>query len=258
MFTQDVISSENWRSMVTLYTQKDLTYQTDILPALSGITNRVRGAGKYYGGLWERSLPYDLLWFPTVASSSSSSEVALPTLDYIAPSFLWASLKGSISFVNITQTTREFDKTFAIKQISLNPEGEDPLGRLSDANLILEAPTLTAKFVCNFDSPMAADFFVKDFAADRKCLWAVLELEIGGHYIFHPDYRHDLECNDLICLQLFAHNDPKEQRCYALVLSPRSSEPPEISGTPLQRIGIIASLEKWQFNPKLVERIWIE
>lgn len=253
-FIEEVISTKTWREMISLYTRKNFTYQTDVLPALSGITNRVRGAGQYYGGIWEQSLPYDLPWFSTMGSS--------PTLPhqpsaYIAPSFLWASVKGSISFVNIDQDTRDFTQTFSIREISLTPKGEDPLGQLADGHIVLEAPFLLAKFVCNIAKTVAADTFIRDAEPSQKCLWDVLTLPIfEENYIFHPnsDLKAD-EQKHLACLQLFKHTDDEDDFCYAMVVRAQSHRSGSLSA--YERVGIIASIPKSKFEAAQVTKITI-
>lgn len=201
MFAHEHVTSENWRKMIQLYSRKQFTYGDDILPALSGITNRVRGAGKYYGGLWEENLPYDLLWFSAINPLLSKTEYPSKS-KYVAPSFLWASVKGQIAFVNGKANTQTFKQTFSIIDTSLLPKGEDPLGQLSDGHLTLKGPVLRTKFTCYFERPIPADLFIKDVDPGQECLWAVLERLDGwwGHYVWHPDtflFRHDTQ---LLCL----------------------------------------------------------
>jgi hypothetical protein len=253
MFAQQHMSSENWRKMITLYTQKELTYQTDILPALSGITNRVRGAGQYYGGIWEKTLPYDLLWFSTTGPPNPKTR--LPTLPskHIAPSFLWASIKGRISFVDIKSDMPDFRQTFSIKHIVCNPKGEDPLGELSGGSIVLEAPVIAGKFVNRFERPMAADFFIKHCEQGQECLWATVECS-GAYYIFHPDTL-DRTMENLFCVQLFATTDPGDEYCYALVLG--GWETPESAKPVIKRVGIVASIEKRCFPSEKME-VWMD
>jgi hypothetical protein len=236
MFTEERLSNENWIKMIQLYTQRELTFQSDILPALSGIANRVRGAGKYYGGIWEKNLPSDLLWFATVGPVTSAIQLPVRPSDYIAPSFLWASIKGSVSFLNKLE---DFQQIFSVKKISCEPKREDPLGELSSGVLAIEAHICRAKFVHVFERPMPADFFIKHCDPGLKCLWATLECPGIGHYIFHPDSLH-LKMKSLVCVQLFASTKGSGDSCYALVL--------EEEGNAFKRVGIIASLEQRHFS----------
>jgi hypothetical protein len=95
------------------------------LPALSGITNRVRGAGTYMGGTFEHFLKYDLLWF-TTADQLAPMAPRRPD-QYIAPSFLWPSAGRGVSFVNIDENTPDLHSTFTIETIRIIPKDEDSL-----------------------------------------------------------------------------------------------------------------------------------
>lgn len=243
--------------MVSLYTQKNLTYPKDILPALSGVTNRVRGAGKYYGGLWEQNLSYDLLWFPTVGPSGSKTMLPNRPWEDIAPSFLWASVKGQISFIDIKPNTPDFTQTFQICEITLEPKGEDLLGQLSSGELVLRGPVVDAKFVCSLEKPMVADFLIKDLETNCECFWAVLECPVlKRHYLFHPDSQWEKGdfLEDMLCIQLFENSNPTDERCYALVLGFRNQEP---ASKRVRRVGIIASIEKHHFKTAPIKQVRI-
>ena len=60
------VSSQQWRKMVEAYTRKRLTYESDLLPALSGIANRIYDRGRYLGGVWESVLSDQLAWYSSV------------------------------------------------------------------------------------------------------------------------------------------------------------------------------------------------
>lgn len=55
--------------VVSDYTRKDITYESDFLPAISGVANQMQrsGAGRYLAGLWEDTLLTDLFWMSSVA-----------------------------------------------------------------------------------------------------------------------------------------------------------------------------------------------
>ncbi|KAE8453310.1 hypothetical protein EG329_011377 [Mollisiaceae sp. DMI_Dod_QoI] len=74
-----------WRMVVTNYTSMLLTYDSDMLPAISAIAGRLAPRlGGYIAGLWKDHLPGELLWYP-------NNKVACRKL-HIAPSFSWASV----------------------------------------------------------------------------------------------------------------------------------------------------------------------
>jgi hypothetical protein len=58
------ILDNNWQRIVTRYNQTQATYETDKLPALSGLVKAIRNESRdeYMAGLWRRSLQDDLGW----------------------------------------------------------------------------------------------------------------------------------------------------------------------------------------------------
>lgn len=115
---------ETWHDIVEEYTNRQLTYQTDRLPAVSGLArvveDRLRNieaaAGpeskgkkeeenKYLAGLWEGNLTMDLAWrarfvAPEQSNSSGGSGCTCPPggagTEYIAPTFSWASITNPV------------------------------------------------------------------------------------------------------------------------------------------------------------------
>jgi hypothetical protein len=244
MFSKGNLYSSNWKNLISLYSQKELTFQKDVLPALSGITNRIRDDKDYHGGLWGKTLDYDLLWFSTVSKRGSPVKLPSSGADYIAPSFLWASVKGSIAFVHVPKEIRSFVQTFKRKSVHCTPKGHDSLGELAKGTLIITGPALWAIFKHHLQ-PMSANFFIKHLKSEENCNWATLELGSGEHYIWHPDSMAAdflTEKIELHIVKLFESSIPDDQTCYGLVLS---KHPVASWGARVYyRVGVIASLEK--------------
>ncbi|KAF2656626.1 HET-domain-containing protein [Lophiostoma macrostomum CBS 122681] len=82
-----------WGSLVDLYTNCNLTYGSDKLPAVSALARNMQGTtswkGEYLAGLWKDQLIDQLLW--------STNHGARRTAEYRAPSWSWASMDGPIS-----------------------------------------------------------------------------------------------------------------------------------------------------------------
>ncbi|KAH6622270.1 heterokaryon incompatibility protein-domain-containing protein [Boeremia exigua] len=81
-----------WYTIVEEYSLRNLTYQSDKLPALSGIAKMFekRTGYTYLAGLWKEDLIVGIAWY----ASQSSTEVISDTL----PSWTWARLKGEVGF----------------------------------------------------------------------------------------------------------------------------------------------------------------
>ncbi|KAF2466903.1 HET-domain-containing protein [Lindgomyces ingoldianus] len=132
-----------WQHVVELYSKRNLTVQTDKLPALSGIASQIQSATKsdYLAGVWKDNLASDLLW--SVDPSATSSSCALET--YRAPTFSWASLNTPISYYSPNAHERAAFKP-AITLISSNISlvGLNRLGAVSNASITIHGPCLTA------------------------------------------------------------------------------------------------------------------
>ncbi|KAE8445890.1 hypothetical protein EG329_012814 [Mollisiaceae sp. DMI_Dod_QoI] len=81
-----------WSRLVTRYSQCGATYETDKLPALSGLVKTIKlsTGSTYLAGLWKETIFDNLLWkvrSPGLQRRSSS---------YRAPTWSWASLDGPI------------------------------------------------------------------------------------------------------------------------------------------------------------------
>lgn len=170
------IKPEDWRQMVVLYSRKHLTYPKDILPALSGITNRLTGAGKYFGGIWEDQFVYDLLWLSTCGRTAANLRLPVP---YSGPSFLWSSIIGDKTFINIPPT---YERVFSI-DINLTPKDHDPLGEL-EGYIRVTARSIEATFANTLLRPKLAKHALIHCEDDELCLWGTIRCEGIGFYLF--------------------------------------------------------------------------
>lgn len=81
-----------WRyGVVRRYSSRVFTYPEDILPALSGIAQRLARAtgGTYVAGMWLETLVYDMCWQNTFLEGMEPF-----CRDYTAPTFSWCSVNG--------------------------------------------------------------------------------------------------------------------------------------------------------------------
>ena len=89
-------SSSSWDEVVSRYSIKQLTYQSDKLIALQGLANSMQknSRNKYLSGLWANELPSRLLW--SVKSLSDADARRLPkTLNF--PSWSWVSVQNPVN-----------------------------------------------------------------------------------------------------------------------------------------------------------------
>ena len=86
-----------WFEVVGAYSGRSLTKAGDKLIAISGIACRIKyDCGyQYVAGLWRETILLDLLWH--IDPHSNAAPLEPRTAEYIAPSWSWASVKGSVT-----------------------------------------------------------------------------------------------------------------------------------------------------------------
>ncbi|KAH6869161.1 heterokaryon incompatibility protein-domain-containing protein, partial [Thelonectria olida] len=120
-----------WARLVRSYTQCQLTFGRDKLPAISALASRLASQwglepGSYLSGLWKESLVGDLLW----SSSSNNSSICAER----APSWSWVRLNGQIY-------TGKSPTQCHISILSANTcTVGDPFGMAPTGSIILQAP----------------------------------------------------------------------------------------------------------------------
>ena len=124
---------------VSRYSFRELSYETDVLPALSGLAHSFEAVHKvekptdtndYLAGIWRNDLPKGLLW--TLHDSGDASRYS----QYIAPTWSWASIKGQIHFPFGDLGAEESPK---VLDVSIEQKTNDHLGAIVGAKLILFA-----------------------------------------------------------------------------------------------------------------------
>ncbi|KAI0677125.1 heterokaryon incompatibility protein-domain-containing protein, partial [Trametes maxima] len=137
-----------WGLIVSNYTQRRLSCNTDRLPAFMAIAEQFDAIwqpewhpGRYVAGLWEKFLPRDLLWYRELAGHAWQDDSLRPRpAEYLAPSWAWPSVDGHV----ITRAGATYDRgsNDACKvqkcSITLLDEGL-PYGRVSAGYLKLSA-----------------------------------------------------------------------------------------------------------------------
>jgi Heterokaryon incompatibility protein (HET) len=82
-----------WHSILHEYTKRNITVETDMLPAISSIAELFASHFKcnYFAGLWGRFLVHDLMWKSYPGSQPQVSKSG-------SPSWSWASMNGEVTF----------------------------------------------------------------------------------------------------------------------------------------------------------------
>src|SRR5437773_3949380 len=96
---------KDWYALVNEYSSRDITKETDIFPALSGVARRFQQATKdtYLAGLWRNDIQRGLLW------SDGWWPGRRRRACYIGPSWSWASVKSEVQFDAVPRLRWEED-----------------------------------------------------------------------------------------------------------------------------------------------------
>lgn len=133
-----------WKEIVKQYAARQLTFQSDRLPALSGLAclYAAQTQYKYLAGLWSGpDLIELLLWFRTTDGPECSgiSDLQSP---YIAPTWSWLAVDTPVDFKGWLglETTHKHIATDLNGSVTLKTM--DPFGEITGGHLDLSAPAI--------------------------------------------------------------------------------------------------------------------
>ncbi|ORY00101.1 heterokaryon incompatibility protein-domain-containing protein [Clohesyomyces aquaticus] len=132
-----------WHRIVEMYSKRNLTVPSDMLPALSGIASHIKDATRsnYLAGIWKDNIASDLLWFANMPGGSTVQ--ALST--YRAPTFSWASLHVPVSYYTPDPDERaSFKSTITLVSSHTSNAGLNHLGGVTNASIKVRGDCLTA------------------------------------------------------------------------------------------------------------------
>jgi len=126
-------SLSDWNSIVTEYSELQLTYESDRLPAIAAVVLRVmqtRPRDTYIAGMWKDTLIPDLFWRTTHLQ-------ARPRSIYSIPTWSWASASGEVR-----QFIREqsFQQVVQLLGVNFTSIGMPHMGKVKDASITLQGP----------------------------------------------------------------------------------------------------------------------
>jgi hypothetical protein len=148
--------AEKWRNIIHAYTRRQLTHNTDRLPAISALARRFRGPdssyGTYIAGLWyTSSIAEDLTWYNPHGfneaiiqrSQTIDDEAGCGSFERLpksyAPSWSWASVAAPVAYERNHYMNMEeyFKADWRVVDMSYTLASEDPFGPVSFALLTL-------------------------------------------------------------------------------------------------------------------------
>jgi hypothetical protein len=148
---------ELWEEILIGYTRARLTYDSDILLALSGVSRLMQAynPGRFYAGLWA----VDMLYQPAWRSERVNEDFPprRPTC-YTAPSFSWASRVGPVSFPYGSVIT----PTCSISDVHCDLVDTNPFGQVSGGYISLHGRLLAGTIQKVDERPIYAWSFVAE------------------------------------------------------------------------------------------------
>ncbi|KAJ4420320.1 hypothetical protein N0V82_004419 [Gnomoniopsis sp. IMI 355080] len=135
-----ITKRQSWQSLIREYSARSLTYQRDILPALSALAQlwAAETGSTYLAGLFSDNLHHGLLWAHHGMRTPSSFLDPGPGAQYTAPSWSWASQPDRVSWVCFMGTV--FEPQCQLLENHINPDGLNPYGCvIQGSHIILSA-----------------------------------------------------------------------------------------------------------------------
>jgi hypothetical protein len=174
-----------WHYLIESYSVRQLTFESDRLPAVSGVASRIHGivGSEYLAGLWKANMPMELCWSVDYISSLSST-TQLPPNSFIAPSWSWASVNGALSFVDRDPKTR-FDSLLTIVDVKCSVPGLNQYGEVTDGFLVLQG--LVVPITVNCGNPHDCWTYTVGEDPDSRepmtpdCMLVKCQIDIGTH-----------------------------------------------------------------------------
>ena len=195
--------SKLWKTIVEVYTTAELTYGTDKLMALSGVSKIVgRSLGdEYCAGLWRKSLVTDLFWF---GPSPSGEKCSRPS-PYRAPSWSWANMDGQVSFSFFPDGQLQYIEPLVnILTCEVETATGDPFGFVTDGFLKLSGLLATIQIQLQPDGEWQV-FFDGIWWDDKVRLYIRLDCTPSTYHLHClPLFldNHQLPTWNLSCLLL--------------------------------------------------------
>jgi hypothetical protein len=126
-----VDDAEKWHMIVKAYTQRQLTFASDKLPAIGGAASNMPQAQRstYLAGLWRETLLLDLLW--QVMPGGTHLALTYPRTEQLAPSWSWASVNRGVTW-NPLKSPRILAEVVTAETtvVGANPYGQVAAGRI--------------------------------------------------------------------------------------------------------------------------------
>ena len=137
-----------WFAIVKDYTSRNLSVQSDILPALSGLASAFQNLlrDQYCAGLWKNDIIRGMCWWRSDIPTKDFTAIKARQRkrDDFIPSWSWASVIG---YQVINEFEREnrwpsfrLDEMAQVLKVRIIPKTSDVLGQIAHAEITIRAP----------------------------------------------------------------------------------------------------------------------
>ncbi|RII19995.1 hypothetical protein CUC08_Gglean001394 [Alternaria sp. MG1] len=148
-----VNSTRQWQKIVSEYTQLKLTYDSDRLPAIAALANRMsrlrQADDVYIAGMWRNSILSDLLWKSEPFKWGQWGQPLEPPSVRLVPSWSWASIQNA----EISWSEYAFPDTTKVVSLDYTAIGAAHLGEVINASIVLRTHVLDLTGVVIWDPP---------------------------------------------------------------------------------------------------------
>jgi hypothetical protein len=170
-----------WYELLEDFSSRFLSYESDKLPALSGLASTFTesfGRSRYLAGIWTSHMSSALLWKTTLGSEPSPHSAFQPrrAMLYRGPTWSWVSVDSFISYESQRLTRGDSSRpeesigsygygVFEIIDSELQLASRDQFGAISAASLQLKGCILPLQF---FLRPMRKPLYIRRWDEDTN------------------------------------------------------------------------------------------
>ncbi|KAI0544281.1 heterokaryon incompatibility protein-domain-containing protein [Xylaria curta] len=137
-----------WNEILQGFTDLELTFSKDRLPAISGLAVKVQGDGdRYVAGLWESSLPDALFWRRDMLNILMSQIPSRPE-PLAAPTWSWASISSAQLHFRARKCRACIGKqSTQLESVDVRPATANPYGTVNANATLVISGTVSSGFL---------------------------------------------------------------------------------------------------------------
>jgi hypothetical protein len=203
----------DWYHLVENYTKRNLTYEDDKLPAISGLASIMerRVGDEYFAGLWKSHLVIGLLWY-------REKDWLVRPAKYRAPSWSWAAFDGHIAMPSEADIESVIPAVTVAElvEVEIKPEGRDTRGKLASGVVTISSRLRVADPRVD---PLSESYQRYQELSSKEHLYD--RGQSVGWAMFDEEYR---PTGPIHCLQITIKRLPVQDLCYSLLLEPTGRE----------------------------------